>query len=678
MAQNNFWQEERKIYDFWEKRKLFAAQLPKDKGGKRQRPFVIVQPPPNVTGELHLGHALTATIEDILVRFHKLKGEQTLFLPGVDHAGIATQYVLEKELKKEGKTRFDLGREKFIQRIWQLIEKYGKRIDEQHRRLGVAVDWNRKRFTMDKDYQASVKFAFEKLYKDGLIYKGKRIINWCPRCQTAISDLENIYKERRATLFFLNYGPIEIATTRPETIFADVAVAVNPSDKRYKNIIGQKAKIPLTQHKVPIIADDLVDMKFGTGALKITPAHDELDHQIWEKHKEEIPNFPQIITEGGKLKNKEVPQKYVGMTVNNARSAVALDLKKEGFLVKEQKINHSVGHCQRCNTATEPLISEQWFIKMKQLAEAAVQVVKEGKIKIIPKRFEKNYFNWLENIRDWCISRQIWWGHPIPIEGEDDVLDTWFSSSLWPFATLGWPKETNDYQYFYPMTILETGYDILFFWVARMIMMGLYLTDKEPFEKVVLHGLVRDILGKKMSKTLGNVMDPLELADKYGADALRLGLIIGTSPGNDVRVYEEKIISYRNFVTKVRNIGRFILDLKPRSHKKNLNKLSVDDKEIIGKLEKTIEKVTKDLESFQLHLAASELYQFVWHEFADIYLEKSKVRRSEAQPVLEEILKKSLILLHPFMPFITEEIYQKFEGKKQSIMLEAWPTSNKN
>ena len=690
---------EERIYKFWEEGGYFKPNPPA--GGKK--PFVIVQPPPNVTGELHIGHALTATIQDIFVRYHRMKGEPTLWLPGVDHAGIATQYVVEKDLAKEGKTRFTLGREKFIEKIGQWIKQYGNRIDHQHRRLGVSVDWSRKRFTLDKDYQESVKFAFKKLYDDGLIYRGTRIVNWCPRCQTAISDLENIRKVEDGTLYFLDYGAVKIATTRPETIFADVAVAVNPVDPRYKNLIGQKAQIPLTKRLVPIIADNLADQKFGTGALKITPAHDELDFEIWQKHKEKKLPAPRIFSLDGHLitNNKFVPKAYWGLTVAQARKRVVEDLAKNKLLTKTEKIKHAIGHCQRCNTIVEPLMSEQWFVKMEAMAAEAIKAVKDGKIKIIPKRFEKIYFNWLENIKDWCISRQIWFGHKIPIEGETDVLDTWFSSSLWPFATLGWPHSAkastlreatrsgargkpSDFEYFYPTTILETGYDILFFWVARMIMMGLYFTKKEPFKIVLLHGMVRDVMGRKMSKTLGNVMDPLELADKYGSDALRMGLIVGAAPGNDMRLYEEKIFSYQKFANKIWNIGRFIVlnlenfGAKVPEFSQIKNRLKPEDKEIAKSLENLVKIVTNSIEKFRISDAAQGIYQFLWHEFADIYLEKTKPRLSKknivALSVLRHVFLESLKLLHPFMPFITEELWSKIpKEEKGPLIFSSWP-----
>lgn len=662
---------EKDIYALWEKGGYFKPKIARSKN-----PFVIPMPPPNVTGELHIGHALTATLEDILIRYHRMGQEPALWIPGVDHAGIATQVVLEHELEKEGKTRFDLGREKFIKRIWEWIEKYGHVIDDQHKRLGASADWTRRGFTLSPDYQEAVKNAFQILWEKKLIYQGERIINWCPRCGTAISDLENEYEEEKGTIYYLNYGIIDVATTRPETIFADVAVAVNPRDNRYKKLIGKVATLPLTGKKLPIIQDTTIDKDFGTGALKVTPAHDELDFEIGERHK--LPR-PQVIDFDGKMKKGEfVPKKYWGMTAEEARLAVVRDLKKEGLIKKEQKITHARGHCQRCATLTEPLISKQWFVKMKPLAEPAIKAVKEGKVKIVPKRFEKVYFHWMENIRDWCISRQVWWGHKIPIPGETDVLDTWFSSSLWPFATLGWPKKTSDLAYFYPATVLETGYDILFFWVARMIIMGLALTGKVPFEIVYLHGLVRDKRGRKMSKTLGNVIDPLFYVEKYGADALRFSLVVGTTPGNDMRLSEEKIIGYRNFANKIWNIARFILSHAGKTEVFH-SPTHEDDKWIISELQKTKEFVSESLDNFRLSPAGEEIYDFIWHKFADIYIEKTKNRRADAQPTLLFVLQESLKLLHPFMPFVTEIIWQiarkKDTGmfKEKALIIASWP-----
>lgn len=675
------------IYSLWEKNGYFSPQP------SIKEPFVIVMPPPNVTGALHLGHALTGTIQDILCRWHRMKGNPTLYLPGVDHAGIATQNVVEKALAKEGKTRHDLGREKFLEAVWEWVEKYGNQIDKQYKKLGVSVDWTRRRFTMDEPYQEAVKEAFKKLQDKGLIYKGTRLVNWCSRCATAISDLENIHKDEKGTLHYLDYGIVKIASTRPETIFADVAVSINPQDKRYQDLVGKHATVPLANRNIPVITSSLVDKDFGTGALKITPAHDETDYEIWQQHGGEITNVPVVISPDGKMaQNKYVPKKYQNLPLERARELVVADLKNAGLIVKEEEIVHSVGHCQRCDTIIEPTLSEQWFVKTKPLAEPAIKAVKDGTIKIIPKRFEKIYFHWMESIKDWCISRQIWWGHKIPIDGETDVLDTWFSSGLWPFATLGWPSRTkgsrgklSDYERFYPTTVLETGYDILFFWVARMIMLGCAMTGKAPFEVVYLHGMVRDIEGRKMSKSLGNVIDPVELSDKYGADSLRMALVVGSTPGNDMKLSEEKIIGFRNFANKIWNVARFVLtDMdKWTNHLLIHSSTHPDDKWIIEEIRKTTTSITESLEKYRLSDAGQEIYDFIWHKFADIYIEKVKDRRSEAQPTLLYVLQESLKLLHPFMPFVTETIWQMSHNKKhvtinklfkeEALIIAPWP-----
>lgn len=661
---------EQKWYKFWEENGFFKPEINPD--GEL---FVISMPPPNVTGQLHLGHALTASIEDLLIRYRRMLGDKTLWVPGVDHAGIATQVVVERELEKEGKTRHDLGKEEFLKRVWAWVERYGQRIDEQHKKLGISADWSRRRFTMDDDYKKAVNEAFKRLQEKGLIYKDTKVVNWCSRCSTVLSDLESIHKEEKCRLYYLDYDAIQIATTRPETIFADVAVAVPPGKTHPKTAI-----IPLINHKVPIIEDDLVDPKFGTGALKITPAHDPLDFQIWQKHKKQINQFPVVINADGLMVNeKRTPAKLRGLKVSEARTKVVQALKDSGLLIKEESITHKVAHCQRCDTAVEPMVSEQWFIKMKPLAEPAIEAVKTGQIKIIPKRFEKIYFQWLKNLQDWCISRQIWWGHEI--EGTTDVLDTWFSSSLWPFATLGWPKETEDYKKFYPTTVMETGYDILFFWVARMIMMGLEMTGKVPFSIVYLHGLIRDPLGQKMSKSRGNVIEPLFMSEKYGTDALRMSLVVGNTPGKDMRLSEPKIQGMRNFTNKLWNIGRFIIDFAPEDAKHFDKRTTIvghltkkEDKEIVDKLNQTTQIVTKVLNQYRFHDAAAALYEFIWHEFADKYIESTKTRRAQAQPVLEYVFKTSLELLHPFMPFITEELWQKLPHEGASIILAEWPS----
>jgi valyl-tRNA synthetase len=655
---------EEKIYQFWEKGGYFT---PKIIPGKK--PFVITLPPPNVTGSLHAGHAMYV-VEDIMVRYQRMKGVPTLWLPGFDHASIAVEYLVCKQLSAEGKTKKEIGREEFLRRATEFAEKSKNYIRQQLKRLGFSLDWTREAYTMDEIRSRAVQEAFHRLYKKGLIYQGERIINWCPKCQTAISDLENIYKEEEGKLYYLKYGPITIATTRPETIFADVAVAIHPSNKKYKHLVGQLVPLPLTQRKIPVIEDKAVDPNFGTGALKITPAHDPLDFEIGQRHKLET---LMAVDFDGKL--TKLTGKYSGLTVEEGRKAVVAELEKEGFIEKIKEISHNVGHCQRCGTTTEPLISKQWFVKTKPLAKKAIEAVKSGKIKIIPKRFEKIYFNWLKNIQDWCISRQLWWGHKIPLEGVEDVLDTWFSSGLWPISVFGWPKKTKDFAYFYPTTVRETGYDILFFWVAREIMMCLEMTGKIPFKIVYLHGLVRDEKGRKFSKTAGIGFDPLEMVEKYGADALRMALVVGNAPGNDLKIGEEKIVAYRNFANKVWNATRFVLaNRQIRNPKSEIqNSLHKDDSWILKETKKTVNKVTNFIEKYRFDLAAEEIYQFFWHTFCDKYIEMSKKRREEAQPTLVYVLETSLKLLHPFMPFITEEIWQTLPGKRKPLIISPWP-----
>jgi len=653
---------EEKIYRFWEKGGYFT---PKIIPGKK--PFVITLPPPNVTGSLHAGHAMYV-VEDIMVRYQRMNGEPTLWLPGFDHASIAVEYLVCKQLTAEGKTKKEIGREEFLRRAKEFAEKSRNYIRKQLKKLGFSLDWTREAYTMDEIRSRAVKEAFSRLYKKGLIYQGKRIVNWCPKCQTAISDLENIYEEEKGKLYYLKYGPITIATTRPETIFADVAVAIHPSNKKYKHLVGQLVPIPLTQRKIPVIEDKAVDPNFGTGALKITPAHDPLDFEIGQRHKLEV-----LLAVGfdGKLTN--LTGKYAGLSVEEGRKAVVTDLKKEGFIEKIEETIHNVGHCERCGTTTEHLISRQWFVKTKPLAKKAIEAVKSGKIKIVPRRFEKIYFQWLENIQDWCISRQLWWGHKIPLEGVEDILDTWFSSGLWPISVFGWPKKTKDFAYFYPTTVRETGYDIIFFWVAREIMMCLEMTGKVPFKIVYLHGLVRDEKGRKFSKTAGIGFDPLEMVEKYGADALRMALVIGNAPGNDLKIGEEKIVAYRNFANKIWNAARFVLtnrELKAKNSK--LKTTHPDDKWILDETKKTIRQVTNFIEKYRFDLAAEEIYQFFWHTFCDKYIEMSKKRREEAQPTLVYVLETSLKLLHPFMPFITEEIWQMLPGKRQPLIISPW------
>ena len=687
---------EQKIYQLWEEGGYFTPQI-----DPKKRPFVITLPPPNVTGGLHAGHAMYV-VEDIMIRYHRMRGEPTLWLPGFDHASIAVEYLVTKQLAKEGKTKHEVGRKEFLKKAHQFASESRQYIREQLKKLGFSLDWTREAYTMDGERSRAVIEAFNHLYQKGLIYKGPYIINWCPQCQTAISDLENVHREEKGKLYFIKYGPITIATTRPETMFADVAVAVHPEDKRYQHLVGQTTPLPLTKRQIPIIADKAVDPKFGTGALKITPAHDQCDFEIGERHHLEKLT---VIGPDGRL--TKLAGKYAGLSVEKAREEVVKDLSEQGLLEKVETLTHSVGHCQRCGTTTEPLISEQWFVdtnskfkiqnpKLKKLlgveeaslAEIGILAVKRGHIKIIPKRFEKIYFHWLENIRDWCISRQLWWGHKIPIEGEEDILDTWFSSSLWPISVFGWPEKTKDFRYFYPTSIRETGYDILFFWVAREIMMCLEMTGQVPFKTVYLHGLVRDEKGRKFSKTAGIGFDPLEMIEKYGADALRMTLIVGNAPGNDIRIGQEKIIAYRNFANKVWNIGRFILgSLESQGYKEHRNLppytstlegLTAEDRRIIADFNKLAETVTNLLEKYRLDLAADKIYHYIWHRFADEYIEYSKERIKAGDKtvltVLRYIYLNCLKLLHPFMPFVTEEIWQRFPQKrKEPLIVSQWP-----
>ena len=683
----NHQETETKIYSFWEKGGYFTPKIDRTK-----KPFVITLPPPNVTGGLHAGHAMYV-IEDIMVRYHRMKQEPTLWLPGFDHASIAVEYLVNKQLTKEGLNKKTVGRDEFLKKAHEFATQSRNYIREQLKKLGFSLDWSREAYTMDEIRSQAVNAAFEKLYNQSLIYKGKRIINWCPKCQTAISDLENEYQEEIGKLYFVKYGPITIATTRPETMFADVAVAINPQNSKYKHLIGQLVPLPLTKRKIPVIEDELVDPQFGTGALKITPGHDELDFEIGKKHK--LKTYS-VIDQYGKLTS--LAGRYSGLKVSEAREKVVADLQKGGFIEKIVDLPHSVGHCQRCNTVTEPLLSEQWFVKTKPLAKRAIKAVEEGKIKIIPKYFEKVYFHWLRNIKDWCISRQLWWGHKIPIEGENDTLDTWFSSSLWPISVFGWPKETEDFKYFYPTSVRETGYDILFFWVAKEIMMCLAMTDKIPFETIYLHGLVRDEKGRKFSKTKGIGFDPLEIIDKYGADALRMALVYGTAAGNDLSIGEDKIKAMRNFANKIWNASRFVLSHLPSSLPDSpfTSHPHPDDSWILSELDKTVKTVTKQIESYRFGQAAETIYEFFWHTFCDKYIEMVKPRLS-SQPTLTSrptthippslpdpdalntlyiILNTSLRLLHPFMPFLTETIWQLLPGQKQPLIISEWPTLN--
>ncbi len=667
---------ENKIYELWIKDRYFQPNFNQKK--KSQKPFVITLPPPNVTGELHLGHALYC-LEDLMVRYHRMLGEPTLWLPGFDHASIAVEYLVNKQLKKEGTNKQYIGREEFLKKAKEFADSSRNHIKGQLESLGFSLDWSKEAYTLDKPRSLAVKEAFKKLYDKDLIYQGERITNWCPKCQTALSDLENDYQGEEGFLYFIKYGPITIATTRPETMFADVAVAVNPKDKRYSKLIGQQIPLPLTNRQIPVITDDLVDLKFGTGALKITPGHDPLDFEIGKKHHLEI---LVVIDRKGFLTS--LAGDFQNLNTTEAREKVVAKLKEQGLLEKTQELQHAVGHCQRCSSITEPLISKQWFVKTKTLAAPAIEAVKKGQIKIVPKRFEKVYLNWMENIRDWCISRQLWWGHPIPIEGETDVLDTWFSSGLWPFATLGWPEKTNDFKKFFPTNVRETGYDLIFFWVAREIMMSLFLTGKVPYKIVYLHGLVRDKKGQKMSKTKGNSLDPLGLTQKYGTDALRMSLVVGNAPGNDLTLAEDKVKAYRNFANKIWNAAKFILDNEEIKNEQKNSKPNKDDLWILKETEKIAKKMTSFIDRYRFDLAAETIYHFFWHTFCDQYLEMSKKRRQAAQTTLLSILETSLKLLHPFMPFLTEEIWQIAREKnklskskkffqQEALIIASWP-----
>ncbi|MCH8741416.1 valine--tRNA ligase [Patescibacteria group bacterium] len=680
---------EDKIYKLWEKSGFFNPdKLPKSYNLKAKS-YCIVIPPPNITGELHMGHALNAACQDVLVRKKRMEGFKTLWLPGLDHAGIATQNAVEKELKKEGKTRFDLGRKKFIKRVWQWKKKYRNTILGQFKKLGCSLDWSRTRFTMDKDYSIAVNQVFSHYYKKGWIYQGERTINWCTRCSTSLSDLEVIYKEEPAELYYIKYGPITIATVRPETKLGDTAVAVNPKDIRYKKYISKTIKIQtvLGKAEMKVIGDKSVDMSFGTGAMKVTPAHDMHDFELSEKHGLEK---KQVIGDDGKMTS--ISGKYAGMTVMDARKEIVKDMRKIGILEKTEPYTHSIACCYRCDTILEPILSKQWFLKMKELAKLAKKPVKTGEMKFYPKSFEKGYFAWLDNVRDWCISRQLWWGHRIPLKGETDVLDTWFSAALWPFATLGWPKKTKDLKEFYPTDVLSTARDIMNLWVARMIFSGMEFMKKIPFRKVYIHPIVLTKEGKRMSKSLGTGMDPIQLIEKYGADATRFGILYQVMRGQDIRFMEDNMVMGKKFCNKIWNASRFVLlqaentKHKTQSAKLKLNaqNLTPADKKILKSLGKIIKSIDQDIESFRFGQAAHKIYDFFWHDFCDIYLEKSKKQLSDnvhysvkiqTQQILLYVLLNSLKILHPFVPFITEEIYQRIpvKKKKKSLMIETWP-----
>ena len=669
-------------------------------------------PPPNVTGQLHMGHAMDCTLQDILIRFKRMQGCAALWVPGTDHAGIATQIKVEEELRKsEGLTRYDLGREKFLERVWDWKHKFGNRIVEQQKKLGASCDWSRARFTMDEGLSNAVRHVFVSLYNKGLIYKGSRIINWCPHCVTALSDAEVEYKEKPGHLWHIRYPIageegryVTVATTRPETMLGDTGVAVNPEDGRYRDIVGKKCILPLVNKEIPIVADAYVDMEFGTGCVKMTPAHDPNDFEVGLRHNLES---IRVLDDNGKV--VEGYGRYSGMDRYEARKAIVADLEEQGYLVKVEEHTHNVGTCYRCGTDVEPIISAQWFVKMEPLAREALRVVNDGEVKFVPDRFSKIYTNWMENVHDWCISRQLWWGHRIPawtcedcgemtvsetdptecqhchsthIRQEEDVLDTWFSSALWPFSTLGWPNESSeDFKYFYPTDVLVTGYDIIFFWVARMIFSACEHTGKPPFHTVFIHGLVRDDKGRKMSKSLGNGIDPLEMADQYGADALRFNLITGNSPGNDMRFYTERCEAMRNFANKIWNASRFLMMNLTIDRCELPGRLELEDKWILSKLNSVIPEVTENMERYELGVAAQKVYDFIWDSYCDWYIELTKTRlqgededsKLRAQQVLCYVLTETLKLLHPFMPFITEEIWQALPHSGDYLMLQQWP-----
>ena len=698
---------EGRVYEMWEKNGCFEGHRDPDK-----RPFTIVMPPPNVTGQLHMGHAMDCTLQDILIRFKRMQGYAALWVPGTDHAGIATQIKVEEELRKsEGLTRYDLGREKFLERVWDWKHKFGNRIVEQQKKLGATWDWSRARFTMDEGLSNAVRHVFVSLYNKGLIYKGSRIINWCPHCVTALSDAEVEYKEKPGHLWHIRYPIageegryVTVATTRPETMLGDTGVAVNPEDGRYRDIVGKKCILPLVNKEIPIVADAYVDMEFGTGCVKMTPAHDPNDFEVGLRHNLES---IRVLDDNGKV--VEGYGRYSGMDRYEARKAIVADLEEQGYLVKVEEHTHNVGTCYRCGTDVEPIISAQWFVKMEPLAREALRVVNDGEVKFVPDRFSKIYTNWMENVHDWCISRQLWWGHRIPawtcedcggmtvsetdptecqhchsthIRQEEDVLDTWFSSALWPFSTLGWPDESSeDFKYFYPTDVLVTGYDIIFFWVARMIFSACEHTGKPPFHTVFIHGLVRDDKGRKMSKSLGNGIDPLEMADQYGADALRFNLITGNSPGNDMRFYTERCEAMRNFANKIWNASRFLMMNLTIDRCELPDRLELEDKWILSKLNSVIPEVTENMERYELGVAAQKVYDFIWDSYCDWYIELTKTRlqgededsKLRAQQVLCYVLTETLKLLHPFMPFITEEIWQALPHSGDYLMLQQWP-----
>ena len=695
---------EDRTYKFWCDHKYFHAEVNPDK-----KPYTIVIPPPNITGQLHMGHALDETLQDILIRWRRMEGYETLWLPGTDHASIATEAKIVEAMRKEGITKEEIGREKFLERAWEWKAQYGGRIVEQLKKLGSSCDWDRERFTLDEGCSKAVREVFCKLYDKGLIYRGERIINWCPHCLTSISDAEVEYEDQAGHFWHLRYpfkdgsGYLELATTRPETLLGDTAVAVNPNDERYKDMVGKTLILPIVHREIPVIADDYVDIEFGTGVVKITPAHDPNDFEVGLRHNLEVIN---VLTPDAKIVD-DYP-KYAGMDRYDARKAIVEDLQAEGALVEIEDYSHNVGTCYRCGTTVEPRVSKQWFVKMEPLAKPAVEVVRNGEVKFVPERFDKTYFHWMENIKDWCISRQLWWGHRIPayycddcgevmvsaqevhtcskcggnhVHQDPDTLDTWFSSALWPFSTLGYPDDTKELEYFYPTDTLVTGYDIIFFWVARMIFSGVEHMGQVPFHTVLIHGLVRDAQGRKMSKSLGNGIDPLLVIDQYGADALRFTLATGNAPGNDMRFSDEKVKASRNFANKLWNAARFVLMYLGNDYSyPGLPKdLAIEDKWILSQVNTLAKEVTDNLERFELGIAVAKLYDFIWDVFCDWYIEIAKIRLQSgegadtAKAVLVYVLTDILKLLHPFMPFITEEIYQAIPHDTESIMISKWP-----
>lgn len=699
---------ESRLYKLWCDKGYFHAEVNPDK-----KPFTIVMPPPNITGQLHMGHALDNMMQDAIIRFKRMQGYEALWLPGTDHASIATEVKIIDALAKEGKTKYDLGREKFLYRAWEWKAQYGGRIVEQLKRIGSSCDWQRERFTMDEGCSKAVTQIFISLYNKGLIYQGNRIINWCPECKTALSDAEVEYEEQDSFLWHIKYrieGSDEyliVATTRPETMLGDTGIAVNPADERYKNVVGKNVIIPIVNKPIPVVADEYVELDFGTGVVKMTPAHDPNDFEVAKRH-----NLPviRVMNDDGTM-NEQAGPEFEGMDRFECRKKIVDMLKDLGLMEKIEPYKHNVGHCYRCKTVVEPMISKQWFVSMKELAEPAIEAVRSGKTCFVPERFSRTYFNWMENIRDWCISRQLWWGHRIPayyceqcghthvaaqkpevcckcgcteLKQDEDVLDTWFSSALWPFSTLGWPEKTKELEYFYPTNVLVTGYDIIFFWVARMIFSGINAMGEVPFDHVLIHGIVRDSQGRKMSKSLGNGIDPIEVIDKYGADALRFSLAMGNSPGNDMRFYWEKVEAYRNFANKIWNASRFVMMNLEGGSILPIEECNLDaaDKWILSRFNGAVREVTENMEKYELGMAAQRLYDFMWSEFCDWYIELTKPRlygtdaaeKNTALSVLCFVLAGTMKLLHPFMPFITEEIYTHLPGSDETIMLSSWPS----